>query len=1046
MGFLIKRWGGSGGVVTKSAADRLDVGMGGNAILSGIRKTATDTLGIQLLDSARLNGVKKTASDVLSVQMLENSNRLTTFQAKAAADTVNVSLASLVSVHVPDVLALQEAAITIVEFNSLTFHVTRGLGDTGSCSVQWALAIGQGSPSISSGTINFGVGDNVPKAVTIAFLAVSSTTAGTITLSNPQSTSGGPTPTIGVNVCAVTVQNDSTVPGAVSVTPTVISQTQINLVWSGGADAGSGFKEWVVNRALAVGGPFSELQRGPGTTYNDTGRAPGTQYFYRIDAVDKAGNSASGTANATTQAPIAGAFPLTVTNRKLFKQDGQPFLFNGDACWTIEVGPASDADVTFYQTQALARKFNVALFELVEHKFALNAPATNTSPALTPFSTAGNITTRNDNYFQRVRGIVSGFAANDVFCCIAPLYVGFGGGDEGWATEMMNRSVAECTAYGAYVGTMFAAYPGIMWVMGGDAYNSTWLTRIRAIALGIKSTCHPGNRFSYHAARGQSSTDVISIVTDSWLDTDFVYSDTGTTVAVLEAAAAKTNNLPFFLGEAQYEGESAAPSRTVLRSQAAWSIFAGGCGHIMGNNPRWNSDWPAATTLWKASLASNATVDRAVFYDIITGKDWTSLIPDRTNSVMTAGRGTGDAIALVERNANGSLLMGYTPSQKNLTIAGAQLAGTGTLTWINAQTGVTTAGGTIPNSGSNVITPPSAGDWYFTITSSAADIITHGQTTFVTGSSFGVQATPAPTIRDDCMHGQAITARWSGFTPTTASPSSSNLAYQSDTFGIGYPHARVNKYLSGSHLGQNSATGGNGVGMWKNRTFASFPATAYASWYVCLVPAWRVGTQFNYKFWNYNGAPGGPYELPNNWYLSNAFPPSFSQYRILDDAGGVALTPTATDSSGPIAELQNQGTWFHYEVEAILSKNSDGRIRTWVNGQLRQSYNGRTDNYPGLGRSFNFGGYHGADDIQNPNNRRAFADLYYDVKRDRVVLSSVNATPGTIAAKVIPQVVTNWADDRIDYDVWQGDLSLGDIWEFVQINGVWNAGRKRTLV
>jgi len=95
----------------------------------------------------------------------------------------------------------------------------------------------------------------------------------------------------------------------------------ILLTWQPATDAG-GVSGYRVYRATAAGGPFSEittlLQRT--TSYRDVEVPPGTTYFYRVAAVDSAGNTGPGSsvANATAQ----GGSGLAVTGLIAY-QSGQ---------------------------------------------------------------------------------------------------------------------------------------------------------------------------------------------------------------------------------------------------------------------------------------------------------------------------------------------------------------------------------------------------------------------------------------------------------------------------------------------------------------------------------------------------------------------------------------------------------------------------------------------------------------------------------------------------------------------------------------------------
>jgi hypothetical protein len=82
---------------------------------------------------------------------------------------------------------------------------------------------------------------------------------------------------------------------------TAASSSQINLGWT----ASSGATSYNVKRATVSGGPYTTIATGvTSTSYNDTGLAPSTAYYYVVSAVNSVGEGANSTeATATTLTP-----------------------------------------------------------------------------------------------------------------------------------------------------------------------------------------------------------------------------------------------------------------------------------------------------------------------------------------------------------------------------------------------------------------------------------------------------------------------------------------------------------------------------------------------------------------------------------------------------------------------------------------------------------------------------------------------------------------------------------------------------------------------
>lgn len=247
MGRIIKRWIGSGGVVTKLATDTLGIAVGEAIRLSGVRKFASDSLSLSLGELSQLNGIRKFASDTLSVSVLEVATRRVTFQKLISQDAISVALGELGRVSGPGVVSLQNTSYNVQEGSALSFTVLRGFGDIGIISVDWAISISQGAPSVIAGTVTFADRDSVPKTVNLTTTLVTATATGTISLSNAQNLSGGAAPTIGTPSASLTVTN--IVPGS---QVTDIQLTSAANSGTYGFYVGQGFKEGDVPAGQAV--------------------------------------------------------------------------------------------------------------------------------------------------------------------------------------------------------------------------------------------------------------------------------------------------------------------------------------------------------------------------------------------------------------------------------------------------------------------------------------------------------------------------------------------------------------------------------------------------------------------------------------------------------------------------------------------------------------------------------------------------------------------------------------------------------------------------
>jgi len=140
-----------------------------------------------------------------------------------------------------------------------------------------------------------------------------------------------------------------TVPGApTSLTATAASGSQIDLSWTAPAsDGGSAILGYEIQRESPIGGGFSTIVSDTGTTgttYSDTGLAAGTQYNYRVRALNAIGGSTeSNEDDATTNAATA---PDPPTSLAAAKESPTTMLLS----WVAPVDDG-DSDITGYKIE-----------------------------------------------------------------------------------------------------------------------------------------------------------------------------------------------------------------------------------------------------------------------------------------------------------------------------------------------------------------------------------------------------------------------------------------------------------------------------------------------------------------------------------------------------------------------------------------------------------------------------------------------------------------------------------------------------------------------
>lgn len=492
-------------------------------------------------------------------------------------------------------------------------------------------------------------------AAGMAVVGVSATAcgAGDVASPGPNSDTSPPTP-----------------PATIAASP--VDATAIAISWAPATD-NVGVTGYTVRRAGAA-----PLEVGLITSYIDDGLAPATTYTYSVTAHDAAGNSSpnSVTASATTDGASAVVFPLRVVagKRYLVDANGTPYLLHGDTGWSL-IADLSLADAEVYLEDRRQRGFNAVLVNLLEHKFATNAPRNfNGDP---PFTTPGDYATPNEAYFAHVDAVIAKAAAKGILLLLTPSYLGFDGGDEGWYQEMVANGTAKLRAYGRYLGQRYAGNSNILWVNGGD-YNPPDKSLTRAIALGIAETA-PNALQTAHGAPETAALEYWS--GESWLKLDNLYTRDPVYQAALTEYG-RPEQMPFVLIEGRYEND-ALPEGTAqrMRVQAYQALLSGASGQVFGNNPIWHFDGPGLSptgtpATWEGWLGSPGAVSMTAVHGLFAPRAWWTLVPDLNNSFLTAGLGTPDLDRAVAAKAgNGSFAVVYVPTARTVTIDLAKLAG-----------------------------------------------------------------------------------------------------------------------------------------------------------------------------------------------------------------------------------------------------------------------------------------------------------------------------------------------------------------------------------
>src|SRR5262249_5485652 len=162
----------------------------------------------------------------------------------------------------------------------------------------------------------------------------------------------------------------------------------------------------------------------------------------------------------------------------------------------------------------------------------------------------------------------------------------------------------------------------------------------------------------------------------------------------------------------------------VLRRQEYWSLLSGAAGQLYGNHYTWQF-----LSGWKNELDTPGAIQIGYLKRFFESRPWYNLVPDQSNSVITAGMGSFGTKDFVNaaRTSAGPPVLAPTPSARPFTVDMSRLSGPVNARWFDPSAGTFTAiaGSPFPNSSSIALNTPgtNAGgdaDWVLVLEAQAA--------------------------------------------------------------------------------------------------------------------------------------------------------------------------------------------------------------------------------------------------------------------------------------------------------------------------------------
>ncbi len=328
-----------------------------------------------------------------------------------------------------------------------------------------------------------------------------------------------------------------------------------------------------------------------------------------------------------------------------------PFLIVGDTAWSLAAQLGAE-DAARYLDDRARRGFTSVIVNLIEHKFASHAPA-NLSDVL-PFLAPGDFAHPNPVYFDAVHRVVEEAERRNIAVWLCPAYLGWDGGDEGFAKEIAAAGPRALRDYGRFVGARFRDLDNVVWMLGGD-YALTPAQRWLADDL-VAGLAEGGAR-QIMTAHGGQTTAVATYGQRPWLAVETVYSYKTDLRPELLAAYHATPVRPFVLVESTYEGEHEAHPAQVRR-QAWTAMLSGAAGQFFGNNPVWHFDGPTLFPFsgdWRQALDGQGSRDISRLAAFFRARAWHCLSPVADGGIVSMD-GTDAPAVIAATGPDGSLV------------------------------------------------------------------------------------------------------------------------------------------------------------------------------------------------------------------------------------------------------------------------------------------------------------------------------------------------------------------------------------------------------
>ncbi len=429
---------------------------------------------------------------------------------------------------------------------------------------------------------------------------------------------------------------------------------------------------------------------------------------------------------AGTLPATAALTPLSVNRGHRYLEDAarQPFFLVGDAPQNLPLKLAV-SQLDGYMADCEVKGFNL-LWICIDGQRSV---AKTTIPPMDRngnlmMSNGWDIGTLNPAYFTTIDAVVSSADRHNIYCMFTPLSE-----CEWYPTNIAANASNQWYRYGRFLGGRYKNTANLVWQIGNDTLNTD---AQHPIVQGIKDAGDTHLMTVNWTAGNQTNGSAWvrkNCYGESWIDVDAWYQNAPQTGAPGARSAngapcfwqkveyQRPNFMPTFQTEAQYQQpDPAGVTDLACRKENYYVALGGGCGGQVYGSGMLDDKHD-----YRTYINNGGRVQAIHFKNLLTGRNWTSLVPDYAHTFVTAGYGTlsDDTLDYVGAALNGGTLgMAYCPQAATITVNLSRFSGPVTARWYDPTVGTyqSIRGSPFPNAASHRFSTPGAnregdGDW-----------------------------------------------------------------------------------------------------------------------------------------------------------------------------------------------------------------------------------------------------------------------------------------------------------------------------------------------